>query len=75
MATTLGTVATREDRDYAWRHAFCYADQLCPTDDAVRYANHYAQVIADEEEMNHWPGHGEVFAAWRKGNPDVVVYG
>lgn len=65
-ASWVPNMATKEDRDYAWRHAFCYADR-CPglnTDDAADYANHYARIIAGEEDTNHWPAHSTVFCPW-----------
>ena len=61
-------VSLANDREYAWRHAFAYADCAVSTDDAARYANHYAQLIADEDETRYWPGHSEVFCAWRVAN-------
>lgn len=56
--------ATTEDREYAWRHAFAYADAHVSTEDAVAYANHYARVIEGEDDPSYWPGHGETFAKW-----------
>lgn len=56
--------ATKEDREYAWRHAFAYADQFVSTDDAIEYANHYAKIIENEDEMRHWPGHTDCFGHW-----------
>src|SRR5947199_8302385 len=48
-------LATPGDRCYAWRHAFAYADRYVSTDDAVAYAWHYENVIAEEEDLDHWP--------------------
>lgn len=56
---------TAEDLEYAWRHAFAYADSFVSTDDAAEYANHYSRLAAAEEDMNHWPDHGPTFADWR----------
>ena len=58
--------ANADDREWVWRHAFAYADQFTDTERAIAYANHYAQLIAEEDDMNHWPGHGKIFADWRK---------
>lgn len=52
------------DREYAWRHAFAYADCFVDTDAAVEYANHYATLIADEDDPNYWPSHGSAFVEW-----------
>ncbi len=57
--------ATDDDREYAWRHAFAYADYHASTDEAIAYANHYAGLIADEENLFCWPEHGPTFAGWR----------
>lgn len=54
-----------DDREYAWRHAFAYADCYVSTDDAVAYANHYSALIADEDDARYWPSHGSVFMDWR----------
>lgn len=56
--------STTEDHEYAWRHAFAYADCHVTTEEAVMYANHYAKLIADEEVMGHWPAHSPTFANW-----------
>jgi hypothetical protein len=61
----VSTIATVEDREYAWRHAFAYADRFASTDDAADYAHYYAGLIADEDSMAYWPAHGTTFAAWR----------
>ena len=71
--TAVENWATAEDRDFAWRHAFEYADSYATTEDAVRYANHYVGLIAREQDMAHWPSHGKTFADWRTpGDPPDI---
>lgn len=56
------------DLEYAWRHAFSYADCHIATDDAVKYANHYCDIIEmlDEPLEQHWPDHSDVFWSWNR---------
>ena len=67
MTNLAPNYATHEDREYAWRHAFTYADQYTPTsDEAAEYANHYAALIRQEENLYYWPDHGPTFADWMR---------
>ena len=63
---TVIEVATAEDREYAWRHAFAYADCYVSTEEATAYADHYTALIANEEELRHWPSHGPTLADWQR---------
>lgn len=57
-------IATQEDRDHAWRHAFCYADSRVSTDNACLYADHYMFTVKDEENLFLWPEHSKTFWPW-----------
>jgi prepilin-type processing-associated H-X9-DG protein len=51
------------DREFAWRHAFAYADGHVSTDDAIAYARHYVTLLT-ENDMADWPPHSRTFRQW-----------
>lgn len=57
MTNLVPLIATDDDKNHGWRHAFCYADCRVSTDDAEKYANHYLAVVADVENLFDWPDH------------------
>jgi hypothetical protein len=61
---------------YIFRHAFTYADSLCSTDDAARYARYYegaVRELVEAGEEYHAPSHRERFADWSWSNSVTAI--
>lgn len=59
--------ATEEFKQYAWGHAFIFADKdhRLDTDGAAAYAEHYMESVKELEHNTFlWPGHDKVFPGW-----------
>lgn len=53
MISSVPIMATDDDHEYAWRHAFAYADCYATTTHAIEYANHYRALIASEDDLHY----------------------